>query len=578
MLNRLSKKECATMVMKVTGGKSLPSEVLEQIVAKTDGVPLFVEELTKNLLESGLLEEQGERLVLSGPLPAFAIPASLQDSLMARLDRLARVKDVAQLAATLGRAFSHELLTAVARLKDDALNDALAQLVAAGLIYRRGVPPAATYEFKHALVQDTAYQSLLKSTRQQYHQRIARVLEDRFAQIVESQPELLAHHYSEAHLADEAIGYWQKAAEQAAERAGYVEALAHLAKAFELIKTLPDTLERAKEELAVCLRQAEALHFLGRREEIVDLLREQQERLERLGNPSLAGQYYFWLGWAHAWLGHRAEAAENLSRSLAEATRSGDEALMGRVHRALALECTYSGRPLDEAVSHARQGVALLERTADQFWFSQALFALSYCCYFAGDFDETLAATTRLDTLGETIGSRRARAESAMGGLAYATRGEWMAGIDACERALKLSPDLFETAFVMACLGKAYSEAGDVSRAVATLEQATQLADQVRSRQWRAYFRTWLGEAYFLNNQLDQAQDVLDQTLAVCTDIKYAVGIGWCHHLLGRVSQARGELSAAQHHLDEAVKIFRLLGAKFELARTEMDPENWTLL
>jgi tetratricopeptide (TPR) repeat protein len=453
-------------------------------------------------------------------------------------------------------------------VKDDALDEALTQLVAAGLIYRHGLPPAVAYEFKHALVQDAAYQSLLKRTRQDYHRRIANVLEERFPQIVQTQPELLAHHYTEAQRPEPAISYWQKAAEQASERAGYVEALADLARGLDLIKTLPDTLERTKQELGVYLRQVEALHFLGRRQEIVDLLLPHRDRLERLGDSSLAGQYYFWLGWAHAWLGHRAEAAENLSRSLTEATRSGDEALMGRVHRALALECTYSGKPLDEAVTHARQAVALLERTADHLWFSQALYALSYCCYYAGDFDEALEAAARLDALGETIGSRRAQAESAIGGLVYATRGDWAEGIEACERALKLSPDLFETAFVMACLGKAYSEAGDADRALRTLEQATQLADQVRSRQWCAYFRTWLGEAYLRDNQLDQAQKVLDQTLVVCTDLTYAVGIGWCHHLLGCVAQIRGELDKARRHLDEAVQVFQVIGVRFELART----------
>jgi len=567
-LNRLSYKECVAMVTKVTGGKTLPQEVLDQIVAKTDGVPLFIEELTKNLLESGLLAEQGNRLVLSGPLPPLAIPATLQDSLMARLDRLARVKDVAQMAATLGRTFSHELLAAVAQLKEDTLNDALAQLVAAGLIFRRGLPPEASYEFKHALVQDSAYQSLLKSTRQQYHQRIARVLEERFPQVVESQPELLAHHYTTAHLLEKAIGYWQKAADQADERAAYVEALAHLAKSLELMRELPDTPERAKDELALYLRQAESFHFLGRRQEIIDLLEQQRERLARLGDPSLAGQFFFWLGWAHAWLGHRAKAGENLSRSLVEATRSGDEALMGRVNRALALECTYSGRPLEEAIAYARQAVTLLERTADRFWFTQALFALSYCCYYAGDFDEALESAARLDALGETMGSRRARAESAMGGLTYATRGDCVMGVELLQRTLEVAPDPFETAFVLACLGKAYSEAGDLDRAVPTLEQAVQLADQVRSRQWCAWFRTWLGEAYLRNNQLDKAHELLSLALEICTDVKYAVGIGWCHHILGRVSHARGDLAEARRRLDEALQVFHSVGAKFELGRT----------
>ena len=165
------------------------------------------------------------------------------------------------------------------------------------------------------------------------------------------------------------------------------------------------------------------------------------------------------------------------------------------------------------------------------------------------------------------MGSRRARAEAAMGALTHATRGDWTVGIEACQRALELAPDPFETAFVLACLGKAYSEGGEVNRAVSTLEQAVRLADQVRSRQWCAYFRAWLGEAYLRDNQLDQAQDVLGQTLSVCTDLKFAVGIGWCHHLLGRVAQARGDPTDAQSHLDQAVQILQFIGAKFELAR-----------
>ena len=310
-------------------------------------------------------------------------------------------------------------------------------------------------------------------------------------------------------------------------------------------------------------RQPHGGHYLAARP-------RQQDRLAELRDPSLTGQYYFWLGWAHAWLGHRAEATDNLSRSLAEAERSGDEALTGRVHRALALEYTYSGRPLDEAVAHARQAVVLLERTTDHLWFSQALFALSYCCYYVGDFDGALKAAARLDALGETIGSRRAHAESAMRGLAHATRGDWKAGIEACQRALEAAPDPFETAFVLACLGKAYSEAGDVDHAVPTLEQAVELADRVRSRQWRAYFRTWLGEAYVLNNQLDKAKELLGQTVQTCTEMKYALGIGWCHHLLGRVAQTRGDLAEAQSHLDKAAQVFRSLGAKFELARAHL--------
>ena len=179
-LGRLGRAQVEAMIERITGGKALPAEVVQQIVAKTDGVPLFVEELTKAILESGLLQEREDRYELRGPLPSLAIPATLHDSLMARLDRLATGKEVAQLAATLGRTFPYELLRAVSPLDEATLQQALARLVEAELLYQRGMPPQATYLFKHALIQEAAYQSLLRSTRQQYHQRIAQVLEAQF--------------------------------------------------------------------------------------------------------------------------------------------------------------------------------------------------------------------------------------------------------------------------------------------------------------------------------------------------------------------------------------------------------------
>ncbi|MBI3025454.1 MAG: hypothetical protein HYY66_07255, partial [Candidatus Tectomicrobia bacterium] len=359
-------------------------------------------------------------------------------------------------------------------------------------------------------------------------------------------------------------------AEKAASAYAHAEAVAALGEALDHAERLPaDGRERRLLDLVV--RRAESLHFLGRRQEILDLLLPHQERVERLRDPSFTGRYYFWLGWAHAWLGHRAEAAENLSRSLREATRAGDEALMGRVHRALCVECTYSGRPMDEAVAHGRQAVSLLERTEDRFWLSQALFALSYSCYYVGDFDSALDAAARLDALGEATGSRRARANGAqMAGLTCATRGDWEAGVETCERALEISPDAFETAFSLACLGKAYAEAGEVARAVPALEQAVELASKVRSRQWHAWYKALLGEAYLLDGQLDKAREVAGQTLEISTDLKYAWGIGWSHQVLGRVAQGEGALAEAERYLTEALQALDSIQARFEQGRTHL--------
>jgi class 3 adenylate cyclase/predicted ATPase len=250
-LNRFSRSLVTAMVKKVTGGKLLPDEVRDEIVERTDGVPLFVEELTKSILESGLVKEEPHRYVLTGPLAAVAIPATLHDSLMARLDRLGPVKEVAQCASVIGREFEYDLLTSVSTLSTVELHDALHQLVDAELVFRRGRSLQASYIFKHALVQDAAYESLLRSKRQRLHARVVAGLEDRFPERVEAEPELLAYHLTEADLTERAMAYWQKAGERAIERSAHMEAMTHLAKALELLATMPDTPERTDRELAL---------------------------------------------------------------------------------------------------------------------------------------------------------------------------------------------------------------------------------------------------------------------------------------------------------------------------------------
>ena len=252
-MNRLNQKQSAAMVHRLMGDKALPPEVAEQIVVRTDGVPLFVEELTKTILDSGLLTEEADRYALNGPLASLAIPATLQDSLTARLDQLAPVKKVAQLAATLGRTFSHELLAAVSPLEENALDDALTQLGQAGLIYRRGLPPDIVYEFKHALVCDAAYESLLRSKRQQLHARIADVLESQFPETLKTRPELLAHHCTAARLAEKAADYWHQAGQRASERSANVEAVSHLEKGLEIVGTLSERLKREEKELTLLI-------------------------------------------------------------------------------------------------------------------------------------------------------------------------------------------------------------------------------------------------------------------------------------------------------------------------------------
>jgi class 3 adenylate cyclase/tetratricopeptide (TPR) repeat protein len=259
VLNRLPPRQRAEMITGVTGGKALPEEIADQIIDRTDGVPLFVEELTKAVVESGMLTDAGDRYTAAGPVPALAIPASLQASLLARLDRLAPVREAAQIGAALGRQFSHELIAAVAPMPQRQLEDALAQLVSAELIYRRGTPPDAEYTFKHALVQDAAYSTLLRDRRRQLHARIVAALEDRFPDIVAAQPALLAHHCEEAGLTEKAVDYWLAAGRQAWGRSMLTEAVALLRRGLALVPGLPDSDWRREREFDIQIALGQVL-------------------------------------------------------------------------------------------------------------------------------------------------------------------------------------------------------------------------------------------------------------------------------------------------------------------------------
>jgi predicted ATPase len=237
------------MVSRLAGGKALPADLLDQILDKTDGVPLFVEELTKSILESADLRDAGDRWEYAGRAGTLAIPLTLRDSLMARLDRFAPVKEIAQIGAAIGREFSWELIAAVAPHSRPELDQALAQLTASGLAFQHGAPPDAVYTFKHALVQDAAYDSLLKARRQGLHGKIATVIEERLPNTEATEPELLAHHYTEAKLLPKAIPLWQRAGSLALGRMALAEAIAHLNKGFELVAALPRSAERDGSEL-----------------------------------------------------------------------------------------------------------------------------------------------------------------------------------------------------------------------------------------------------------------------------------------------------------------------------------------
>jgi class 3 adenylate cyclase/tetratricopeptide (TPR) repeat protein len=480
-LSRLAHPQAAQMMLRMTGDRTLPMEIVQQVVAKTDGVPLFVEELTKTVLESGFLCEADGAYELTAPLPSLAIPATLHDSLMARLDRLSTGKPVAQLGAIIGRTFAYEVLQAVAPLDDPTLQQALAQLVDAALLYQRGVLPQATYTFKHALIQDAAYQSLLRSTRQQYHQRIVQVLETQFPETAETQPELLAYHYTAAGLYEPALASWKRAGEQALARSAHREATRCLEEALEALRQLPDSREIQEQAVDVRLALRTALRPIDDGRRILTCLREAETLAESLDDPRRLGHVLSLLAIYYYDVRAYDQAMATAQRTLTMATARKDifVAALASQHLGVSLQAQGKYRQALDCYHHTTtllEGQWRYERL--QEIMVPAVFARSQLAYCHAELGSFAAGWG----FGED-GLQIAEAVAHPASLMFAA---WGAGLLALRQ-------------------------GDLARALQRLEQAVRIGRQDDLSHYFPRMAGALGEAYILDKRLADAIALLTQ-------------------------------------------------------------------
>jgi predicted ATPase len=526
-LNRLPRRQAAELTGRVAHGKVLPPEVIEHVVAKTDGVPLFVEELTKMVLESGLLQERAERYELTGPLPPLVIPATLHDSLMGRLERLAAVKGLAQLGATLGREFSYEVLQAVSLWDEATLKESLARLVEAELLYQRGLPPEATYMFKHALIQEAAYQSLLRSRRRQHHERIAQVLEARFPDLCQTQPEVLAHHCTEAGLIAQAITYWQQAAQRATQRSAHAEAISHLTHALELLKTLPDTSERAQQELTLQITFGSALSATKSwaTPEVERTYARARELCQQVGETPqlfaiLRGLWVFYF--------IRAEyqtARELGERCLTLAQSVQDPSFLLEAHHARWDTLVWLGEVV-AARAHMEQGAALYDpqkHRSHAFLYEEdpevcRLAVEALALWYLGYPDQALGSIHNALSLAREIAHPYSLAMAlALAAWLYQCRRETQLTHEGAEATMTLSTDQgfpFWAAWGTILRGWGLTEQGQEEEGVAQIRRGLPLYQATGAEAFQPYFLALLAEVYGKVGQAQEGLTVLAEALA----------------------------------------------------------------
>ena len=604
-LNRLSRESCSRLIAETTAGRSLPNELIEQIIARTDGVPLFVEELTKTILESGMVTPTEDGYVLTGPLISPAIPSTLQDSLMARLDQRPDVREIVQLAAVIGRKFSYAILAVVAKRDDLALQTALDELLDSGLIYRRGVGGDAVYEFKHALMCDIAYQSMLKSRRAQYHAAIASAFETHFVAIAERDPAMLAHHFTEAGLTREAIDQWRRAGAQALARSAGHEAAGHFKKALGLIAESSfddgDALE-----LAVRIDLGPVLMAIAgfASAETIQCYRRARELCEITGDRTHLFPATWGIWYTSNHIG-RSEAVSLAAELIAIGKSQSDPGLLleayhaawtsGMRDRDLRSTYEYAAKGIElyepdkhhrhtfqygghdpgvccrmlaamvqsvrgysiEAQEFALAAIGLADRLGHQFSLARALSFTATVAVLRREPEEVTARAERLRQICETHGFPQIRAMvPVLGGWATASQGHTREGVQLMEQGLKESQRIGVTrlSFVYNLMAEAYGWQGDVDRGLAALAQAQSVISNTAERRWEAELYRIMGDLHAnapARDHLQQAEAAYRRSLQIARDqeaklfeLRAATGLARALQGLGRGREGLTELSS----------------------------------
>jgi class 3 adenylate cyclase/tetratricopeptide (TPR) repeat protein len=575
-LARLDRRDTTAMVANVAGNAALPPEMVDEIARRTDGVPLFVEELTKAMLESGA---QGMAALSSIPHPGLSIPATLHASLIARLDRLGpAAKDVAQAGSAIGREFGYELLAPVTDLSESQLREALDRLTHAGLLFARSTPPQSSYTFKHALVQDAAYGTLLRDRRQRLHSRIVAILEERSPEIVRAQPALLAQHCAEAGLAEQAVVYWLKAGQQALAGSAMGEAVAQLRKGLEVLAGLPDSLWHQQQELDLQAALGAALSATKgySATNVADTLARARALAEQLERPDylvplIAGQWVF----------HNVRAEYRLALSLAkqlekigEAWNDATPKLLGRVlqgvnrfwlgefvaARTLLEQCMGLADPAHRAIG----GLAFDPYAETLAYLAGTLGYLGYIDQARSRMDEALSEGHRhVHTLGDVL--------SLATWLNYFTASPMVHA----EELLTLATEHhfpFYLGLGLAFRGRSLVSGGQTAEGLTLLAQGLAELRAIGAVVTTSALFTWLAEAYAKLEQPDEERNCLAEAARVVETNEERVVEAELLRVRGDLLNAADQFGAEQHYR-QAIAVAERQSAKlFQLRASTASP------
>ncbi|MCK5391864.1 MAG: tetratricopeptide repeat protein, partial [Deltaproteobacteria bacterium] len=565
--SRLSDTEVEEMIGSILDGKNVTKALNILVADKSDGIPFYIEEIIKSFIEAGIIVEGEGGYDVSKAIAEMDVPDTIQDIIMARIDRLEENhKRTIQYASVVGKDFSYKLLKELMEIGDE-LQDYLTNLKASELVYEKSMFPDLEYRFKHSLTQEVAYNSLLIKRRKELHGKIGEIIEDLYGDKLEENYELLAYHYVRSTKDEKAFDYLTLAGDKSSKIYSTEDAIGYYEEALKRLDKMPDTRANKEKRVDIFIKQARVIRLMGRFKGHIKTLEKNLPIVEELGDKDRIADYYFKLGFYYSVLGDLNNAIKYCTKSIELAELTGNERIMGLALPRLGVSYWYKGEP-NKGIQFARKAINIMEKLGDQYWLARSYQILGCLYWMLGEWDKSIDCMQKLLERSKEISDVNLLS-LAYWSLAwtYLSKGDFEVGIDYSKKCLDMSPTPLFTVFGTGYIGLGYYKKGELDKSIDYLEKALQQANDFGLGHQHTEFGLYLAEAYSSTNKKDQALKIANDNLEIVKHSGYKYWEGVYYRFLGELC-VESEFKKAKKHIEDSIKILKKVGAKNELAKS----------
>jgi class 3 adenylate cyclase/tetratricopeptide (TPR) repeat protein len=565
--SRLSNAEVGEMIGSILDANNVTKALGRLVADKADGIPFYVEEIIKSFTESGIIVERKDGYDVSKGIAEMNVPDTIQDIIMARIDRLEEShKSTLQFASVIGRDFNYKLLKELMELGEE-LQDYLTKLKSFELVYEKSLFPDPEYRFKHTLTQEVAYNSFLIKKRKELHGKLGEIIEDLYGDKLEENYELLAYHYGRSPRHEKAVDYLVLAGDKSAQIYSTKDAIAYYEEALKKLDNLPDIRANKEKRVDIFIKQARVMRLMGRLKEYIKTLEKNLPIVEGLGDKNRLSEYYFKMGFYYSVMGELADSIKYLTNSIKLAQVIKNERIIGLASARQGWNYWYKAE-FRKAIPVIQKAIKTLEKLGDDYWLARSLQPLGACYWQMGEWDNSINFMQKLLKKSEEISDNNLIILATWSAsVPHIGKGEWDIAIDYCERCLGMAPPPVFAAYATGFLGMAYYKSGQLEKGIDCLEKAIHQSKSFGLKQHEAFCTVPLAEAYLSISERERALETINSALDASTKAGFKNIEGMALRVLGEI-YGPSAFHKAKKHIEDGIKIFKKIGAKNELAKS----------